>query len=113
MLLMLVSCKHLLISFLVGRAGGGKDKDKINELVTEGLSPELASLQYSVLKACKANSIKFPITRHDFVLICKSLNLRCTTRQAIEAVLVSRGKSLEQANPEDFDIVKMLEYLQY
>ena len=81
---------------LAGRTVGGKEKDKVTEVVTtEGLSPELASLQKSVLKACKENYIKFPITRHDFVLICKSMNLHCTTRQAIEAVLVSRGKSLE------------------
>jgi hypothetical protein len=43
--------------------------------------------------------------------ICKALNLHCTYRQAVEAMLVSRGQKLEES--ESFDLVKMLEYLNY
>lgn len=41
--------------------------------------------------------------------ICKELNLLCTNRMAIEAVLVSRGRQLE--NSENFDFRKMLQFL--
>jgi len=69
-----------------------KDKEVKSHSPDTGLKPELAELHDAVLKACQTLSIKFPLTRQDFMDICKALNLHCTYRQAVEAVLVSRGR---------------------
>ena len=39
------------------------------------------------------------------------MDLHCTTKQAIEAVLASRGTKLEES--DTFDLIKLLEYLSH
>jgi hypothetical protein len=75
------------------------------------LSQDMEQLKTAVLKACKVNGIKFPITRQGYIDICKALNFHATTHQAIEAILESRGRLMEEAPPDNFDFNKMLEFM--
>jgi len=53
--------------------------------------------------------IALPFTRQDFIKICEKMNKKASTLQAIESMLQSRGKKLEES--KKFSYEKFLHYL--
>ena len=54
-----------------------------------------------------------PITRAGIKQLCKALNLHCTETTAFEAIISCRGKLMDDAPPEEFNLDKLVSYLFY
>jgi hypothetical protein len=70
---------------------------------------QIEQLQSTLLRVCEAKSIEPPLTRQNFIDICKAFNLHCSAKLAIEAIFVCRGSKMEQSST--FDISALLEFL--
>lgn len=70
---------------------------------------DLDKLMEDIQVALLIDNIQLPITRDSFRALCHSLKRECTRQQATEAVLESRGPSLEQS--PDFNKKSLVKYL--
>lgn len=57
--------------------------------------------------------IAFPLTRAGIKQVCKAMNLHCTEQTSFEAIIACRGKFMDDAPPDDFNMDKLVSYLHY
>ena len=70
---------------------------------------KLMALQ--VNKAIKDHKIAMPPNKESFQKLCKALNLHCTETLAYEGLIYCRGKNMDSAPPEEFDMDRMIYFL--
>lgn len=68
-------------------------------------------MDHNVNKLIKDMKIQLPITKEDFMRLCKALNMHCTEVLAFEGLIYCRGKQMENGRPEDFDLDRMINFL--
>ena len=54
-----------------------------------------------------------PITRAGIKQLCRALNMHCTETTAFEAIIACRGKLMDDAPHEEFNMEKLVSYLHY
>ena len=64
-------------------------------------------------KVIKDHKIAIPITRKGVMQLCKAMNMHCTVQQSYEAIIACRGKYMDDADPEEFDMDKLVSYLSF
>ena len=70
-------------------------------------------MKKSVTKAIKDAKIATPITRAGFKQLCKHMNIHCTEIMSFEAIVTCRGNEMEAADPEEFDLDKLVAFIDY
>lgn len=52
-----------------------------------------------------------PPNKEGFQKLCKALNLHCSEQSAFEGLIYCRGKNMDNAPPEEFDMDRMIYFL--
>ena len=71
------------------------------------------TLRHQINKLIKEHKIPIPITRKGFKQLCKLLNLHCTEITSFEALIHCRGPQMENSDPEQFDMEKLIDFVDY
>ena len=72
---------------------------------------EMKFMTQQVNKALKDNKMTLPLTKDEFIKLCKALNMHCTERLAFEGLIYCMGKNIESTDPEDFDFERLIAFL--
>lgn len=70
---------------------------------------QMQEMGQQIKKIAEKKKVPFPITRPGVFKICEELELKVTERQAIEAMIFSRGPKMEKS--EWFSFEKLVQYL--
>lgn len=62
------------------------------------------------MKILKREKMELPLTRGNFLLICKILNKQATQKQAVECILFCRGPEMD--NSDTFSFEKFILYFE-
>mmetsp|Transcript_34081 Transcript_34081/g.42113 ORF Transcript_34081/g.42113 Transcript_34081/m.42113 type:complete len:103 (+) Transcript_34081:359-667(+) len=62
-------------------------------------------------KAIKDHKLVMPPNKECFQTLCKALNMHCSETVAYEGLIYCRGKQMENSAPEEFDMERMVFFL--
>ena len=58
------------------------------------------------------NTIKMPPTKRSLTLLFRKLNLYVPSMKIVDCMVFCRGKEMEDADPDDFDINKLVQWFE-